>query len=95
MVSAETFQKRLVIIWNLNKCLLTIFFQVEELPFLLTKAGEKERLKDFISDPYVFIQMANNEDGIFELIKAWKYVKALFISEKCGFTFCTFGMLFN
>lgn len=49
-------------------------FQVEELPFLLMKANEKERLKACVSDLENFTRMANNEDGIFELVKAWRFV---------------------
>ena len=53
---------------------LFLFSQVEELPFLLTRAGELERLKKTISDLDVFYRLAESEDGKFELIKAWKTV---------------------
>ncbi|XP_071175248.1 uncharacterized protein [Mytilus edulis] len=45
---------------------------VEELPFLLTRANELERLKTTVSDLDVFYRLSDNEDGIFELVKAWK-----------------------
>ena len=51
-----------------------LFCQVEELPFLLTRAGELECLKKTISDLDVFYRLSESEDGVFELIKAWKTV---------------------
>lgn len=51
-----------------------IMFQVEELPYLWTKAGELDKLKATITDIGVFYRLADDEDGIFELIKAWRKV---------------------
>ncbi|XP_033745872.1 LOW QUALITY PROTEIN: uncharacterized protein LOC117331312 [Pecten maximus] len=45
---------------------------VDELPFLLGKAGELERLKETISDLKVFSRLARTEDGKFELTKSWQ-----------------------
>ncbi|XP_060078987.1 uncharacterized protein LOC132558436 [Ylistrum balloti] len=45
---------------------------VDELPFLLGKAGELEQLKETISDLQVFSRLAKTEDGKFELIKSWQ-----------------------
>jgi hypothetical protein len=49
-------------------------FQVEELPYLWTKAGELDKLNATITDIGVFYRLADDEDGIFELIKAWRKV---------------------
>lgn len=58
-------------------CLFYIY-KVEELPFLLTRAGELERLKETVSKLDVFFRLAEDEDGVFELVKAWKTVSILF-----------------
>lgn len=50
------------------------FTQVEEMPFLLSKAKKMDRLKATVSDFDVFYRLADDEDGIFELIKAWRKV---------------------
>ncbi|XP_063416779.1 uncharacterized protein LOC134699017 [Mytilus trossulus] len=55
---------------------------VEELPFLLTKAGQLDRLKETITDLAVFYRLSDNEDGIFELIKAWKTLGGFDLSEE-------------
>ncbi|VDI38996.1 Hypothetical predicted protein [Mytilus galloprovincialis] len=55
---------------------------VEELPFLLTKAGQMDRLKETITDLDVFYRLSDNEDGIFELIKAWKTLGGFDLSEE-------------
>ncbi|XP_052059702.1 uncharacterized protein LOC127700331 [Mytilus californianus] len=55
---------------------------VEELPFLLTKAGQLDRLKETITDLEVFYRLSDNEDGIFELIKAWKTLGGFDLSEE-------------
>ncbi|XP_076109505.1 uncharacterized protein LOC143078527 [Mytilus galloprovincialis] len=55
---------------------------VEELPFLLTKAGQLDRLKETITDLDVFYRLSDNEDGIFELIKAWKTLGGFDLSEE-------------
>ena len=51
-----------------------LFPQVEELPFLLARCQELDRLKKVISDLDVFYRLSESEDGTFELIKAWKTV---------------------
>ena len=61
-------EKKIIHIW----CIF--FYQVEELPFLLTRANELDRLKTTVSDLDVFFRLSDNEDGIFELVKAWKTV---------------------
>ena len=53
---------------------ITLFLQVDELPFLLTRAGELERLKALITKFDVFKRMVSTEEGKFELIKAWQQV---------------------
>ncbi|KAJ8300745.1 hypothetical protein KUTeg_022264 [Tegillarca granosa] len=45
---------------------------VDELPFLLARAGDLERLRKTISNLDVFKIMVKSEDGMFELIKSWK-----------------------
>jgi hypothetical protein len=59
---------------NLIINLFIHFLQLEELPFLLTMAGEKERLKATVSNLDVFRYLIKGEAGKFELIKAWKLV---------------------
>ena len=49
-------------------------YKVEELPFLLTRAGELDRLKDTVTKLDVFFRLSEDEDGVFELVKAWKTV---------------------
>ena len=49
-------------------------YKVEELPFLLTRAGELDRLKDIVTKLDVFFRLSEDEDGVFELVKAWKMV---------------------
>ena len=44
------------------------------MPFLLTKAKQLDRLKATITDFDVFYRLADDENGIFELIKAWRKV---------------------
>ncbi|XP_053394800.1 uncharacterized protein LOC123525710 isoform X2 [Mercenaria mercenaria] len=56
--------------------------KVEELPFLLMRAGELDRLKATVSDLDVFFKMSDNEDGIFELVKAWKTIGDFSLSEE-------------
>lgn len=60
----------------LYSCLSVLCFtsQVDELPFLLARAGELDRLKTTISDLEVFRRLAKSEDGRFDLIKYWKMV---------------------
>ncbi|KAL4237051.1 hypothetical protein ACF0H5_005435 [Mactra antiquata] len=48
--------------------------KVEELPTLLLKAAEWTRLKATISDLDVFVRMESDEDGHFELVKAWRHL---------------------
>ncbi|XP_052774907.1 uncharacterized protein LOC128213338 [Mya arenaria] len=54
---------------------------VEEMPFLLTKAGEKDRLLVYISNLQVFNILSQSEEGTFELIKAWRYLGDLSKAE--------------
>lgn len=54
---------------------------VEELPFLLTRAGELERLKSTVTNLDVFYRMSSNEDGFFELVRAWKTLGGFSLSE--------------
>ena len=49
-------------------------YKVEELPFLLMRAGELDRLKDTVTKLDVFFRLSEDEDGVFELVKAWKTV---------------------
>ncbi|XP_064632184.1 uncharacterized protein LOC135490720 isoform X2 [Lineus longissimus] len=55
--------------------------KLEELPYLLTMAGEKERLKATISDLDVFRHLIKGEVGKFELIKAWKLLGDFSMAE--------------
>lgn len=52
---------------------------MDELPFLLAKAGELERLKAAISDLSVFQRMSQEEDRKFELIKSWQIVSLVVV----------------
>ncbi|XP_069101362.1 uncharacterized protein [Argopecten irradians] len=54
---------------------------VDELPFLLGKAGELERLKETISNLQVFSRLAKTEDGTFELTKAWQLLGDYSLAE--------------
>ncbi|XP_061175870.1 uncharacterized protein LOC133184810 [Saccostrea echinata] len=45
---------------------------VDELPFLLAKAGELDRLKETIGNFDVFQRLIKDEDRTFELIKSWQ-----------------------
>ncbi|KAL3870127.1 hypothetical protein ACJMK2_042738, partial [Sinanodonta woodiana] len=55
---------------------------VEELPNLLLKAGEMDRLKFTISNLDVFSRLMKSEDGKFELIKAWHSVGDISLTEE-------------
>jgi hypothetical protein len=48
--------------------------QVDELPFLLSRCGENERLKATLSDLRVFSRLVKKEEGMFDLIKYWQKV---------------------
>ncbi len=58
----------------MEKKVITNVFQAEELPSLLNKAGEMERLKSTITKLDIFKRLAKSEDGKFELIKVWQVV---------------------
>ena len=47
---------------------------MDELPFLLAKSGELERLKTTISNLKVFQRLSQDEDREFELIESWQIV---------------------
>ncbi|XP_063416845.1 uncharacterized protein LOC134699089 isoform X1 [Mytilus trossulus] len=55
---------------------------VEEMPFLLLKAKKMDRLKATVSDFDVFYRLADDEDGIFELIKAWRKLGGYSLAEE-------------
>ncbi|KAK3101549.1 hypothetical protein FSP39_004391 [Pinctada imbricata] len=55
---------------------------VDELPFLLARAGELDRLKELITKFEVFRSMAKTEEGKFELIKAWQLLGDYSLVEK-------------
>ena len=52
-------------------------YQAEELPYLLQKCGDLDKLKTVISDVDIFTLLSKTEDGRFELIKAWQLVSYL------------------
>jgi len=52
-----------------------LHLQAEELPYLLMKAGEQERLRAYITDLDVFYVLSDSKDGMYEVIGAWKYVR--------------------
>lgn len=69
-----------------------LVFQVEELPFLLMKCGDRDRLKETVTDLEVFARLVKSEEGTYELIKAWKFVSMsvtyLYCAELWLFYFC-------
>jgi len=63
---------------------------VDELPYLLSRAGDLDRLRETISNLKVFSRLVKTEDGRFDLIKAWQMVSVYRCTEISSLFICLF-----